>query len=176
VCGFRTPHQKGTGATEKRRISGFTKDKIIQRLLAWYVDQALGDFTPISKLIHLPNIGIGIATIFIFIRCCYRVAELESGFGGALANNEPVFMILEGPMIMIAVIALAAFHPGFCLGGLWASIEKNPAIWSGSPLRRLWATVHRSTRKPSKKGTEYKPQKAMSTPSTRNSKEDFSSE
>ena len=42
------------------------------------------------------------------------MAELESGFGGALANNEPVFMILEGPMIMIAVVALTAFHPGFC--------------------------------------------------------------
>jgi hypothetical protein len=110
------------------------------------------------------------------------VAELESGFGGALANNEPVFMVLEGPMIVIAVTALTVFHPGFCLGELWVSIgssiggdEKNFAIWSGSPLRGLWVTVHRSAGKPSNKGAEHKPEKAMSTPSTRNSEEDVSS-
>jgi len=55
-----------------------------------------------------------------------------------LANNELVFMILEGPMIMIAVFALTAFHPGFCFG--WAlgpnrfvnrKSEKSSAVCSG---------------------------------------------
>jgi hypothetical protein len=85
-------------------------------------------------------------------------------------------------MIVIAVTALTVFHPGFCLGGLWASIgssigggEKNSAIWSGSRLRGLWVTVHRSAGKPSNKGAEHKPEKAMSTPSARNSEEDVSS-
>ena len=71
------------------------------------------------------TIAIGVSTLFIFIRCCYRVAELQSGFGGALANNEVDFMVLEGPMIMIAAIALILFHPGFCLGGKWAGIGQS---------------------------------------------------
>lgn len=44
------------------------------------------------------------------------MAELEEGFHGRLANDEVLFMILEGPMIIIATTALTAFHPGFCLG------------------------------------------------------------
>jgi hypothetical protein len=110
------------------------------------------------------------------------VAELESGFGGALANNELVFMILEGPMIMIAVVVLTAFHPGFCLGGLWASIgsstgksEKSSAVRSGFPFGWVWATMGRSARKPDEKDTEHKLEKAASTPSAQNSKESVSS-
>ncbi len=34
-------------------------------------------------------------------------------------------MVLEGPMIMIAMIALTLFHPGFCLRGKWASISRS---------------------------------------------------
>lgn len=55
--------------------------------------------------------ALGVSTLFVFIRCCYRVAELQAGFGGAVANNEAVFEVLEGPMIMVAVIALSVFHP-----------------------------------------------------------------
>jgi hypothetical protein len=105
------------------------------------------------------------------------VAELGSGFGGALANNEPVFMILEGPMIIIAAVVLTAFHPGFCLGGLWASIglstgksEKSSAVCLGSPLGGVWATMGRSAGKPGKKDAEHKLERAVSTPSAQNSK------
>lgn len=28
-------------------------------------------------------------------------------------------MVFEGPMIMIAAIALAVFHPGACFSGAW---------------------------------------------------------
>ena len=40
-----------------------------------------------------------IATGFIFIRSVYRVAELEGGFDGKIAKDEPAFMIFEGPML-----------------------------------------------------------------------------
>ncbi|KIY03422.1 uncharacterized protein Z520_00113 [Fonsecaea multimorphosa CBS 102226] len=64
--------------------------------------------------------GIAIAVITITVRSCYRLAELQDGFDGALANNELVFMILEGPMIIAAVTALTVWHPGFVLGAkLW---------------------------------------------------------
>lgn len=63
--------------------------------------------------------ALAVAVLTIFIRCCYRVAELQAGFGGALANNEVVFMILEAPMIIIALGALTLFHPGFVYGDFW---------------------------------------------------------
>jgi len=51
--------------------------------------------------------------------------ELNAGFGGATANNEPAFMALEGPMIIIAVSALTVFHPGYAFHGQW-----QDATWS----------------------------------------------
>lgn len=55
----------------------------------------------------------------------YRLVELQEGFDGELANDEVIFMVLEGPMIIIACIALTVFHPGVCFRGRWAE-----ANWS----------------------------------------------
>ena len=80
-----------------------------------------------------------IATGFIFIRSVYRVAELEGGFDGKIAKDEPAFMIFEGPMIIIATGALTIYHPGPCFAGRWTD-----AVWSlrkkylgAMPLREL---------------------------------------
>lgn len=63
--------------------------------------------------------AIGVASVAIFIRCVYRVAELSGGFSGPIANNETVFLILEGPMIMIAMIAFTVYHPGYIFREDW---------------------------------------------------------
>ncbi|KAI5206639.1 hypothetical protein AUEXF2481DRAFT_113182 [Aureobasidium subglaciale EXF-2481] len=60
--------------------------------------------------------ALALATITIYIRCVFRVAELQDGFGGELANDEGMFMGFEGPMIIIATIALTIFHPGIAFG------------------------------------------------------------
>ncbi|KAI9845098.1 MAG: hypothetical protein M1837_005102 [Sclerophora amabilis] len=60
-----------------------------------------------------------IATITILVRCSFRVAELQEGFDGAMANDEILFMILEGAMIVTAVTALTVAHPGPALGPMW---------------------------------------------------------
>lgn len=65
-----------------------------------------------------------LAMIFIFIRCIYRCVELNQGFSGRLANDEVTFMVLEGPMIMIASALLMVWHPGFAFKGRW-----NEAAW-----------------------------------------------
>lgn len=65
------------------------------------------------------------ATILIFVRCIYRVAELWEGFGGHLANDEVTFMIFEGPMIIIAITAITVFHPGRVFGDLWVPAGKG---------------------------------------------------
>lgn len=64
------------------------------------------------------------AAVFIFIRCVYRVAELQAGFGGKIANNEPAFMVLEGPMIISATVLLTVWHPAVAFGEEW-----NNANW-----------------------------------------------
>jgi len=66
-----------------------------------------------------------LATILILIRSIYRVVELQGGFAGTIASNEPAFMVLEGPMIFVAVLALTILHPGFSFGGNW-----HAAAWS----------------------------------------------
>lgn len=53
------------------------------------------------------------------MRSVFRVAELKEGFHSSIANNQVMFMVLEGAMIAIAVICMTALHPGFCFDGLW---------------------------------------------------------
>lgn len=60
--------------------------------------------------------AIPLATLLILVRCCFRVAELSEGFGSSLANNELLFMVLEGPMVFIAMLLLLMLHPGFAIG------------------------------------------------------------
>jgi hypothetical protein len=50
--------------------------------------------------------------VTIQIRCIYRVVELAGGFRSEAANDQPAFMVLDGPMIVIAVGALTLCHPG----------------------------------------------------------------
>lgn len=75
--------------------------------------------------------ALGLAVVLIFVRSVYRVAELQQGFDGSIANNEATFMVLEGPMIIIAVLALTILHPGIAFGGRWSdgtwSIKRSKA-------------------------------------------------
>jgi RTA1 like protein len=64
-------------------------------------------------------LAIAIATVTILIRCCFRVAELHEGYTGSIANDEILYMVLEGAMMIIAVGALTIGHPGRALGSLW---------------------------------------------------------
>ena len=52
-----------------------------------------------------------VAAVLNYVRCIYRVAELWTGFGGDLADQEATFMVFEGPMIVFAFAALTVFHP-----------------------------------------------------------------
>ncbi|PVH79609.1 RTA1-domain-containing protein [Cadophora sp. DSE1049] len=63
--------------------------------------------------------GLFIATLAIYIRSVFRVAELWGGFDSSLANNEPIFMALEGGMLLIATTCQTVFHPHFAFQGHW---------------------------------------------------------
>ena len=74
-----------------------------------------------NNKVYLTNLCLALATatISILIRTCFRVAELHDGYGGSLANDEVLYMILEPVMMTIAVLALTIGHPGPILGTVW---------------------------------------------------------
>ncbi|KAI4189328.1 MAG: hypothetical protein L6R41_001552 [Letrouitia leprolyta] len=59
-------------------------------------------------------VALALSTICIFIRSVFRVIELGEGWEGALIKNQKLFIVLEGVMVVIAVLALNLFYPGLC--------------------------------------------------------------
>ncbi|KAI0455384.1 parasitic phase-specific protein PSP-1 [Xylaria acuta] len=56
--------------------------------------------------------SLSVAVLLILARCAYRVAELSEGYDGTLFHDEPLFIGLEGVLIVLAVVALCTGHPG----------------------------------------------------------------
>lgn len=85
--------------------------------------------------------ALAFATLYIFIRSVYRVAELSEGWGGALIKNQYTFIGLEGAMILVAVPALDAFHPGFCFREGY--FKKQKTRLNGSKRGKFWGRAGR---------------------------------
>ncbi|KAI1456747.1 RTA1-domain-containing protein [Annulohypoxylon moriforme] len=66
-----------------------------------------------STRLKLFLIFLTAAVLLILARCGYRVAELSDGYTGGLIHNEPLFIALDGVLIVLAVLALCVGHPGF---------------------------------------------------------------
>ncbi|KAK8026152.1 hypothetical protein PG990_003975 [Apiospora arundinis] len=56
---------------------------------------------------------MALAIVLILVRCIYRVVELREGYSGELVRDEPLFIGLEGFVIISAVYCLMISHPGF---------------------------------------------------------------
>lgn len=76
--------------------------------------------------------ALALATICIFWRSVYRVAELAEGWTGDLIKKQNLFIAFEGIMVIVAVLALNIFHPALCFkegvqgeGGLGAGRRKK---------------------------------------------------
>lgn len=59
-------------------------------------------------------VALAFATLCIFTRSVYRVAELSEGWDGHLIKTQKYFIGLEGAIVGAAVLALNLFHPGLC--------------------------------------------------------------
>ncbi|KAF8850291.1 RTA1 like protein [Acephala macrosclerotiorum] len=57
--------------------------------------------------------AIGFAFVTILIRCIYRIPEMAGGWGNPRMRDEPVFLGLDGAMVLLASIAFTVAHPGF---------------------------------------------------------------
>ncbi|PNS14807.1 hypothetical protein CAC42_2036 [Sphaceloma murrayae] len=67
------------------------------------------------------------AYITVLIRCIYRLPEMAGGWGNPLMRNEKEFLILDGMMIGLAVLAFTVFHPGIWfppMTGRWQNKRK----------------------------------------------------
>lgn len=80
------------------------------------------------------NPGLALATLTIFVRSVFRVAELQGGFHSSLANNKVVFMILEGAMLTIVVLCLTILHPSICFNDQWNNTTWSFRIWRDSEM------------------------------------------
>lgn len=73
-----------------------------------------------SRLFKAFLIGLFVASITIVARSVYRCVELAGGFDSELfTGDEPLFMILEGAMIVIATGCLTLLHPAIAFQGAW---------------------------------------------------------
>jgi len=77
-------------------------------------------------------VALSLATICIFWRSVYRIAELSDGWSGPLMYKQGLFIGFEGVLIAVACVALNIFHPSVCFkvmmegeGGLRAPIKKS---------------------------------------------------
>ncbi|PMD43487.1 RTA1-domain-containing protein [Hyaloscypha variabilis F] len=69
-----------------------------------------------------------VAFTTVFLRCVYRIAEMVGGWANPIMRDEIGFDIMEGVMIVIAVLALTIFHPGFYFPQLAGRKWEKPSV------------------------------------------------
>lgn len=96
------------------------------------------------KMFRLLPYALALATVTIFIRCAFRVAELQDGFGGDIANDESMFMVFEGPTIIVAVAAMTLVHPNIAFD--------TTANWQAASFPWKWL---RKAKRAAEAGTKH---------------------
>lgn len=56
-----------------------------------------------------------VATLFIYIRCAYRVAELSQGWQGHLITHEAYVMTLDAALVFLACLVVTIAHPSILM-------------------------------------------------------------
>lgn len=77
--------------------------------------------------------ALSLATLLIFTRCVFRVAELSHGWHGRLIQKQNYFIGLESAIVCVAVLLLNLFHPSFCFGE-----SGGPASSPSESRARTW--------------------------------------
>ncbi|KAK3324575.1 RTA1 like protein-domain-containing protein [Cercophora scortea] len=70
----------------------------------------------------------------VLIRCIYRIAEMSGGWGNKIMQDQPSFIVLEGFMILIPCLLLAAFPPGYLFPQMAARMSARGRRGGGSPF------------------------------------------
>ncbi|KAK1837047.1 putative sphingoid long-chain base transporter RSB1 [Podospora conica] len=78
--------------------------------------------------------ALALATVCIFWRSVFRVAELSQGWDGPLMKRQGMFIGFEGVLILVACLGLNVFHPSFCFR---AMMEGEGGIGAKRKARKL---------------------------------------
>ncbi|KAI8990402.1 RTA1-domain-containing protein [Trametes punicea] len=70
----------------------------------------------VEKKIKFMIAGLALEAVFLFIRSIYRTAELTEGWRGKIITTETYFNVFDAAMIVLAMVTLSLFHPGYLLG------------------------------------------------------------
>ncbi|KAJ5995647.1 RTA1 domain protein, partial [Penicillium waksmanii] len=84
--------------------------------------------------------SLAAAVLTIFIRSCFRVAELKGGFDSDLANDEIILMVLESAMITIACFCMTAVQPAFVMGRRWGNLSAKSAPEEATSTKASFAS------------------------------------
>jgi len=76
--------------------------------------------------------AFSVATLLIYLRTVFRLAETAEGLGGDLSTKEVYFGVLEFAPVVVAVVLLSVWHPGRCVGSKIAAGDKDEAAEAGN--------------------------------------------
>ena len=72
--------------------------------------------------------AISFAYAAILIRCIYRIHEMAGGWGNPRMRDGPLFLILDGMIIVLASLSMTVAHPGFHFSPMQKS-RTRALIW-----------------------------------------------
>ncbi|KAI9700924.1 MAG: hypothetical protein M1820_006685 [Bogoriella megaspora] len=72
-------------------------------------------------------LALGSASLLVFLRLLFRVAETADGVYGSLSSNEAYFGPLEFAPMVLAVLLLALWHPGKWVPAPLVSRRRRPS-------------------------------------------------
>lgn len=80
------------------------------------------------------SVAFATATLLVYLRTCFRLAETAQGLNGSLSSNETYFACLEFAPVAAAVMLLAVWAPGRCLGSKVQvpDVEKEAVVNNGN--------------------------------------------
>ncbi|KAI1081052.1 RTA1 like protein-domain-containing protein [Whalleya microplaca] len=64
--------------------------------------------------------AFALATSLLVLRTAYRIVVIAEGFESSVAQDETLFLVLDGAMVLIATTILLAFFPSRIFGQSWS--------------------------------------------------------
>ncbi|KAI1270775.1 hypothetical protein F5Y18DRAFT_414370 [Xylariaceae sp. FL1019] len=88
-----------------------------------------------SKLYSITIALFVISIIAIIIRTAYRLVDVAEGYASSIAQNEELFLVLDGFLMLLAIILLLIGFPARALGQAW--VQTSPRRLSQKPPRPI---------------------------------------
>ncbi|KAJ7115433.1 RTA1-like protein [Mycena epipterygia] len=89
-------------------------------LLCYHQDRPLrlpsGGRGILDSRLQMMIAALAFSTLVLFIRSVYRIIELAGGWHGRVLHTEVYFNVLDGGMVVLAIICINVAHPGRLLG------------------------------------------------------------